>query len=255
MPTPTTHDIADLGKPIYDDSSGDAPIFGGSTPVGVYLDEVWIEPEFVGYRSVYIQNYRNYTSNSADWVGDNFSTADARLQNSYTQNAFESSVKTAYAGYISWGRDIITFRRFNSSNVYDTFGWLSYFSFPAFVYRVPTTVSVSEIVGIYASFSKDSKLTLTNAFVYDLDDLTAVDNRLKITAYTGYADVILDYEVDVSLDNKLILVIPNAFDSALPETDYTKTTTTDALGNLSDVHWKVSGLQITPTEMLFRVKA
>lgn len=254
MSAPALGNIADLGKPVFDDGSN-VPIYAGSPSTGVYVDSVWIEPEFVGYRSVYINNNRNYTSNPADWVGDNFATADARLQNSYTQNAFESSVKTAYAGYISWGRNIITFRRFNSGNVYDTFGWLSYFSYPAFVYRVPATVSVSEIVGIYASFSKDAKLTLSNAFVYDLDNLTAVDNRLKLTAYTGYTDVILDYEVDVSLANKLILVIPNAFDSALPETDYTKTTTIDALGNLSDVRWEVSGLSITPTEMLFRVKA
>jgi len=251
---PTVHDIADLGKPIYDDGSGAAPIYGGSTPVGVYLDEVWIEAEFVGYRSVYINNNRNYTSNPADWVGDDFATADARLQNSYTQGAFESSVKTAYAGYISWARNIITFRRFNGSNIYDTFGWLSYFSYPAFVYRVPAGASVSEITGIYASFSKDEKLTLSNAFVYDLDDMTAVDNRLKLTAYTDYEDVALDSEETVSLDNKLILIIPNAFDSALPETDYTKTTTNDALGNLSDVVWNVSDLSIVPTQILFRVK-
>ncbi len=252
---PTVRTLDDIGKPIYDDGSGNAPIFGGSTPVGVYLDEVWIEAELLSNRSVIIFNDTGIGSTQGGWEPV-FSGADARLENSYTQSAFENTIKTAYSTYQAYKRVMLTQRNVQGDGTYYASGWTSFFRYPAFVYRVPSSISISSITGIFISLSSDSKLSfISNAFVYALDSLTDIDNKLTTTEYTGYTDVSLDTSVSAVIPNKLILIIPNGFGSNLSESDYTKTVNNNAIGEPGDITWNSGDLSIGVTQVLLRVKA
>ena len=244
---PAIYPISSLGKAIYDPVSA-VPIYGGSTPKGVYVDEIWIDSELVAQRGVAIIETRD-VSGSSMWFDGAFSSAYAKLLGSYS-SATHTAISLASTDALT---QTIYTDRYNIPT-YTRSYFSSTFAYPAYICKVPSTYSSYTMAELYVSFTLAGVLGfVTDAFVFLVDTVEEAEALLLSVPYSGYSSISLDTQTAFNPAGKLLLIVPNVFSSSLSEGAFTKTTDLDQYGDPYRVVWDLAGASIVVNQIRFRL--